>query len=215
MCHNRRLYLIILCLVILFCLTGCTYNPPEGYTETHHTYEELVEYAKSIDPNATVENTPVDEKEDSREYRVYPAKIKGFDCYVASISQSVYNEGVFAGEFAKKYYRMDTDFDYRMIRASLSLYPELGTIDNESLTLRFQPRDVITSVTSVDEMNREIFDFLFDLYIQMDQENEMYPLHKKHRLKLETGGKRYYFTEPTQEEREKVRQQMIEDGNLN
>ena len=30
------------------CLSACSYNPPEGWTKKHHTYEEVLEFAKTI-----------------------------------------------------------------------------------------------------------------------------------------------------------------------
>ena len=52
----KRFSRILLLTVILAALTlsGCTYHPPEGYTEKHHTYEEVLAYAKTLDPDATV-----------------------------------------------------------------------------------------------------------------------------------------------------------------
>ena len=45
---SKKLIKSILCIVLCSYLTGCLrYNPPEGYSEQHHTYDEMVEYAKS------------------------------------------------------------------------------------------------------------------------------------------------------------------------
>ena len=215
MCNYNKILFSIIIVLVLTCFSGCTYNPPAGYTKEHHSREELATYARTIDPDATVGEMVEDTKEESREYRVYSAAINGMECHVASISQSVYNEGLFAGEFAKTYYRMDTDYDYYVIRDVLYDHPELGMVDNETLTLRFQPRDIITSITTVDDMTGSKLDFLFEAYLDMDQVLREYPLHKKHRVKIITGDKNYFFTEPTPEEKKKVHEQMVEDGILN
>lgn len=39
---------------MIVCLSGCVYNPPEGYTENHHTYEAISAFASAIDPQAIV-----------------------------------------------------------------------------------------------------------------------------------------------------------------
>ncbi len=50
-----KIFSLTLCFILaLTMLTGCYYDPPEGYTRRHRTYREAVEYAKSIDPNAAV-----------------------------------------------------------------------------------------------------------------------------------------------------------------
>ena len=50
----------LLAALILLSATSCTYNPPYGYTEKHHSYEEILEFARSIDPNVTVSETYTD-----------------------------------------------------------------------------------------------------------------------------------------------------------
>ena len=106
-------------------LTGCRYDVPEGYTSKHHTYAEAVEYAKNIDPDATVSEDSKDINENYRDYRIWPAVINGKECSVASISVNIYNQGWAAGEFSKRYYRMDTDYDYFVINDVLKEHPDL------------------------------------------------------------------------------------------
>ena len=54
---------IIFCLltmIILSFFTSCAYNPPVGYTEKHHNRDEILAFAHSIDPNATVSESYTD-----------------------------------------------------------------------------------------------------------------------------------------------------------
>ena len=44
----------VVMLFVLTVLSGCSYDVPEGYKKQLHSYEEAVEYAKNIDPEATV-----------------------------------------------------------------------------------------------------------------------------------------------------------------
>lgn len=117
---------IFLCLTFVLCLSACTYNPPEGWTKKHHTYEEILAFAKSIDPNAIVEEEYTDTvDENDWQFREWDAVINGVNCHVASVSDWVWNEGFAAGEFIKVYYRIDTDYDYTIMQNILSeKYPD-------------------------------------------------------------------------------------------
>ena len=105
-------------LMFILCLNGCTYNPPEGYTQKHHTYEEILAFAKSIDPNATVSEEYTDTTIDdlNRNFREYPAVINGVECHVSSVGGMIWNSGFLAGEFARQYYAIDTDYDYFVLK---------------------------------------------------------------------------------------------------
>ncbi len=83
----------ILCIMLVFIvtlLTSCSYHPPEGFTEEHHTYEEIVAFAKELDENAEV----FEEYQDTVEiagtieycYREWPAVINGIECHVRRVS---------------------------------------------------------------------------------------------------------------------------------
>ena len=83
----KKIFSIILCLSFIICLSACSYNPPDGYTEEHHTYEEILAFAKTIDPNAIVSTEYVDTTiEDwNRKFREYPATINGIECHVSTL----------------------------------------------------------------------------------------------------------------------------------
>ena len=112
-------YAILILLAALFLVfsASCTYNPPQGYTEKHHTREEIVAFAKSIDPNATVSETYTETKIDdlNRDFREWDAVINGVECHVSSVGDFVWNTGFLGGEFAKQYYVIDTDYDYLVL----------------------------------------------------------------------------------------------------
>ena len=101
----KKIYLIFVMLFMLMFITSCSYNPPVGATEKHHTYEEVLEYAKSIDPNAIVNDEYKDTKLENvmaDEYREWNAVINGIECHVASTPIVVFNDGIAGGEFGKQ-----------------------------------------------------------------------------------------------------------------
>ncbi len=130
----KKVILVCSYLVIILCLSGCTYNPPEGYTEEHHTYKELVEFAKSIDPDASVLNEFTDTKIDAWDlrFREYPAVINGVECNVSSVGKLVWNDGFAQGAFCRQYFMMDTDYDYYVLKEIVSkVEPEWRLPEND------------------------------------------------------------------------------------
>ena len=112
-----------LSIVILLLAASCSYNPPEGYTEKHHTREEILEFAVSIDPNAIVSEAYTDTRIDDgwgRDFREWDAVINGIECHVSSVGDMVWNSGFLAGEFARQYYVIDTDYDYLLLSKIIS-----------------------------------------------------------------------------------------------
>ena len=99
---------------------------PAGYTDKHHSYEEALSFAKSIDPDATVTNRPSDLQDRYNwKIREWDAVINGVECHVASVEELVYNSDIFPGKFVKVFYRMDTDYDYTVVTSITSeKYPE-------------------------------------------------------------------------------------------
>ncbi len=114
----KKILTIFLCLAVILSLSACTYNPPEGYTKKHHTYQEILEFAKTLDPDAVVskEYTDTTIKDWNRNFREYPAVINGIDCHVSSVGDMVGNEGFAGGEFPKQFYVIDTDYDYLVLQ---------------------------------------------------------------------------------------------------
>ena len=208
----KRSYLITLLLIPVFVLSGCKYNTPEGYSEKHHPYEELVEYAKSIDPDATVTDDPETVNELYREFKIYPAVIKGVNCSVASASRSVYDSTW--GEFAKTFYRMDTDYDYYIIRDVVAKYPILGVICDDSVTHRFHLNDIVYTEITADSLTEQDLDTIFEEYTKCCKELEGYDLRKSFWCDISVGDNKYRFKEPTSEDKQKTIDRMRSNGDL-
>lgn len=209
--NDRKTGKWIISISLCILISGCTWNPPEGYTEKHHSYEELVEYARSIDPDATVSDDPEDVKDDYWEYRIYPAVINGMECSVASTSDVVYDS---LGEFGKIYYKMDTDYDYYIISDVLNDYPELGTIYDDSESMRFQVNDVIVSGIEVDSITQDELDELWDAYKRINSELEQYDLRKTFWLKIAFPDGDSYFKETSEQYYQDKIGRLKESGKL-
>ena len=197
-------------LAVALLLSACRYDPPEGYTKKHHSYEELVEFAKSIDPDATVTDDPQYEVYQYRDYIIFPAKIGGIDCSVASISVPVYDSTM--GEFARWYYRMDTDYDFYLLRQVLEKYPLLGTAENDDLVARFNVSGFLRSCATYDDMTEEKLDDIFKEYAKCGEELSHYSLRKTHWMMITIGKKNYYFSKSTDEAKQQVIDKMTENG---
>lgn len=139
----KRTRFILLCLIVALSLSACSYNPPEGWTQRHHPYQEALAFAQSIDPNATVAEAYTDSVDEyGWEYREWEAIIHGVHCHVASVSDWVWNDGLAAGEFVKTYYRLDTDYDYMVMQTLLcEKYPDWQL--HEGIRSRYHNHDVL------------------------------------------------------------------------
>ncbi len=212
---SKKLIKSILCIVLCSYLTGCLrYNPPEGYSEQHHTYDEMVEYAKSLDPQATVGEEYTDTEENYCKYRIWPAVINGIECGVASESKKVWNEGMFAGEFAKEYYRFDTDHDYYIARDLLKKYPELGSMEDTTYS-HFQYNDILVSKISADSLTEDELDVLWVSYNDMYDEFIPRAICKTYWLEIDFADDASFYIKDTQEDTiERLRERLREKGYL-
>ena len=208
---NRIIYVSLLVVLCLTMMTGCKYDPPEGYTESHQSFHALTNYAEEIDPNAKVKNEPELIKDDYWEYKVYPATINGIECHVASVSDTVYDS---TGEFGKRYYKPDTDYDFYVVQEILKDYPDLGTFEDDSESERFQINDILYTVVKFDDMTEEKVEKLFNDYVAVNSAMEQYPLHKIYYLDIYVGENKYRFTVPESDEKDKVIRTMKADGVL-
>lgn len=141
----KKALCVLFPLILIFCLTACTYNPPEGYTKEHHTYEEILAFAKSIDPNATVSKEYTDTTIDgwNRNFREYPAVINGTECHVSSVGDMVWNSGFLAGEFARQYYVIDTDYDYLVLQQIVAEKQPDWSICEDILEYRYNWNNIL------------------------------------------------------------------------
>lgn len=158
----KQIYLIFVMLFMLMFITSCSYNPPVGATEKHHTYEEVLEYAKRIDPNATVN----DEYEDTKlenvmadEYREWNAIINGIECHVASTPIVLFNNGIAGGEFGKKYFVLNTDYNFYLLKSIIeSKYLDFTIVEDDISDrytdyIGFVPLKNNENQLTVDELN--------------------------------------------------------------
>jgi hypothetical protein len=195
-------------------LSGCTYDVPAGYTKQHHPYLEMVEYAKSIDPNAAVSEDYKDINENYRDYRIWPAVINGKECSVASISVNIYNQGWAAGEFSKRYYRMDTDYDYLVINDVLKEHPDLGQVES-NLQDRYEQNGHLYGVIRLDTITEDKLIDLWEEHNEVNKELAKYNLRKVYRLRIKIGEKTYWDWKNNlkpEEDFETIRDRMVQDG---
>lgn len=158
----KKIYLIFVMLFMLMFITSCSYNPPVGAAEKHHTYEEVLEYAKTIDPNATVNDEYKDTKLDNvmaDEYREWNAIINGIECHVASTPIIVMNEGVAGGEFGKQYFVVNTDYNFYLLKSIIeSKYLDFTIVEDDIADrytdyIGFAPLKNNENQLTVDELN--------------------------------------------------------------
>ena len=192
----KKLLSLILCFITILSFSSCSYNPPEGYSEEHHTYEEILAFAKSIDSNATVSKEYTDTIGDSwnRKFREYSAVINGIECHVSSVGDMVWNDGFLAGEFSKEYYVIDTDYDYIVLKKIVAERNPDWNISDDTLSNRYNWNNVISVYM---EPNRK--EQLTDEEIEavLEQAKEIYaayhtlPIRKELSFWLPAPEKRY------------------------
>ena len=157
----KKLLALILCLIAVLSFSACSYNPPEGYSKSKHEYEEILKYAKEIDPDATVSENYTDTEQPYRSRREHPAVINGIECHVASVSVLVSNDGIFAGEFPQTYYRIDTDYDYLILQQVIEKNQPEWTMPKYSY-----PDSDFFMILINTEKNEELSDEELDLVLQ-------------------------------------------------
>ena len=158
----KRIYLIFVMLFILMFITSCSYNPPVGATEKHHTYEEVLEYAKKLDSTAIVNDEYKDTKLENvmaDEYREWNAIINGIECHVASTPIVLLNDGIAGGEFGKQYFVVNTDYNFYLLKSIIeSKYLDF-TIVEDDIADRYNDYICFTTLKNnesqltVDELN--------------------------------------------------------------
>lgn len=180
----KRLFcLFLMVFLLVVCLVGCHYDPPEGYTQAHHTYEDALAYAKTLDPNATVLEEYADLTDEwDCHYRQWPAVIMGIECHVASAARRVWNTGFMAGEFAQIYYVMDTDFDYLMMQQLISENQPQWTMKHDTISGRYHSNELVSVVipTAVDQpLTDEELEIIWQAASQINDQYCIYPVHKE------------------------------------
>lgn len=194
----KRFSRILLLTVILAALTlsGCTYHPPEGYTKDHHTCEEVLAFAQSIDPNATVSEDYTDTTIDDwdRSFREWPAVIHGIECHVSSVGDMVWNEGFAGGEFARQYFYIDTDYDYLLLEQIVrEKQPDWG-MEYADLSSRYNWNHILvvqTSYSDERQLTDEELETAWQAAQEIHEEYSKYPVRKQDRFDVPAPGEFY------------------------
>ena len=189
---------------------------PEGFTESHHSYDEMLEFARTIDPDATVSETYTDHrKNDNQTIREWPATINGIECVVASTPEMFLDKK--GSAFTRIAFGMDTDYDQIAIGMVLENYPELGEVYEQRFTYSVNavsadgsgntddvvidhPRTSVRSVIILDSIDEETFDKIWDSYVKAYQDYASYNPTRGYAvtIKLSDGG--YHYLDNTSEE---------------
>ena len=187
--------------------------PPEGYTSEHHSYNEILEYAEAIDPEAAVSGDYVDlEYNEDSTLRVWTATINGIECHVVSFPQ-LYLERP-NSMYLMTGYVIGSDYSNKVMDMILKEYPELGSTDEENYTNHMKYREYIGSqVISFVEMNcadEDAFDSLWDSYVAASAEYASYSPDKQYVLAIKVSqATTYYFTDTTDDTYSEVKQQVF------
>ena len=200
---------LIMSLLMAFMVSGCRYDVPDGYTDKHHTYDELVEFAKEIDPEATVKDECQTETYQYREYKTWPAVINGVECHVASVQVNLYNTDIFPGEFSKRFYKMDTDYDYYVVNEVLKEH-DLGKIE-DNLFERYNK--ILYGVVEAEPMTENELQRLWDEHNKVISDLEKYNLRKSYRIRIKIGDKQFWGY-GDEETLDWIKNRMSKDGAL-
>ncbi len=192
----KKIPSIILCLAFIFCLSACSYNPPKGYTEEHHTYEDILKFAQSIDPNATVskEYTDTTIEDWNRNFREYPATINGIECHVSSVGDMVWNDGFLAGEFARQYYVIDTDYDYLVLQKIVSEKQPQWSMKYDNLGGKYNWNNVLSveiATTEKNTLSDKELELVWQAVLEIAAEYNTYTVRKEPYFSLSAPGKYY------------------------
>ncbi len=131
----KKIFLMFVMFFMVMFITSCRYNPPVGAIKKHHTYDEVLEYAKTIDPNAIVSDEYKDTKLENvmaDEYREWSAIINEIECHVASTPIIIFNDGFAGGEFAKQYFVVNTDYNFYLLKSIIeSNYLDFTIVEDD------------------------------------------------------------------------------------
>lgn len=189
----KRILAVLLLFASIFCISGCTFDPPEGWTKNHHSHKDVLEYAKSLDPDATVAKRSTDSLDEYyEEYREWDAVINGVECHVASVSDTVWNSTFFAGEFGKTFYRIDTDHDYIVFMKILSEnYPNWSHETDISVRYRrydkFFPKYILPEYRM---LNDDELEEIWQEALKMKTEFEKLAINRTVTFSIASPGKR-------------------------
>ena len=115
---SKTILAMVLTFASVLSMSGCQYEQPENSQRWQYNYDAVLKYAKTIDPNVTLNEYKKREiVENSCTYREYDAVIHGVKCHVTSVERRVYNHGLFVGlDLSRSYYLLDTDYGYYVLK---------------------------------------------------------------------------------------------------
>ena len=191
---SQLAFFILLISVLL--LSGCTYDPPEGYTEKHHTYEEVLAYAKTLDPDATVSEEYTDTTIDDwdRSFREWPAVINGIECHVSSVGDMIFNGGFAAGEFARQYFYIDTDYDYLLLEEIVKEKQPDWSMKSDDISSRYNWNHILvvqTSYSDERQLTDEELETAWQAAQEIHEEYSKYPVRKQDWFDVPAPGEFY------------------------
>ena len=192
--------LIILSAVIWFWIWASLniyfYDIPDGYSKDHYSYEEALEYAHSIDPNAEVDETYIETDYSHSTLRIWKAHINGRDVHVASYPQSVMGKAIWESPISimmeayssKDCYYLTTDDYLYTIMPIFKHYPELGEV-----SINMEEYNSLTSSRQFNSITKDELRELWDEYSKVtdDLKYNKHPI--QYNFYFTTGGKDYCF----------------------
>lgn len=158
----KKYMMLVLLGFFALLMVSCSYDPPEGSKLSHHKYKEVLAYAKSIDPNATVSEEYSDTKLEWKEkVREWNAVINGIECHVASVGRMISDR---TGEFFKPYYFVDTDYDNYWLLDFLQgknyLLSNYKSIDN--ISYRYHRYNNMYLMPNIDDTTTQLSDDMLE-----------------------------------------------------
>ena len=202
-----------------------SYKLPEGYTKSHHSYEDVIEFAKKIDPDATVSETYVVQgQSDHQSVREWPAKINGIECHVASTPEMFFDSR--GSAYTRTVFGLDTDYDQIVIGLVLENFPELGELeeqgysylmstisadDTDSTKGREQthPRLPVRTTIKLDSIDEETFDAIWDSYVKANKEYSSYKPTRGYNLTINLSNGAAAYIENTSDEQYQIAKEKL------
>ena len=191
-----------------------SYQLPEGYTRSHHSYEDMLEFAEKIDPDATVSETYiVQSQNDHQAIHEWPATINGIECHVASTPEMFPSSRGSAS--MQTGYCMDTDYDQIVLGIVLENYPELGEIYEQrysyqaGMGINWHSRSPVRSTVNLDSIDEDTFEMLWKSYVNASQEFASYNPTRGYNLTIKLSSGVSAYIENTSDEQYQIAKEKL------
>ncbi|SEQ89064.1 hypothetical protein SAMN02910369_02629 [Lachnospiraceae bacterium NE2001] len=197
---------------IIGSLTIYFYDPPKGYSKKHYSYEDALEYARSIDPDAVVEENYTETEYSHTTRRVWNAKINAHDVHVASYPNSIMGKHIWESPVSmmleaynsKDYYYLTTDEYLYTIMPIFNIYPELGEV-----SINTDEYSSLTSSRQFDSITKDEFNEIWDEYSKVTEDLKYNSHPIEYTFYFTTGGEEYSFTYVSEYEYDKIYQAIF------